>query len=163
MTGCSPSLISRRTRQLPKPGAAEETGAAPAAEPAANATPARAARAELSIDSVTITDARRELNLIRAGHVVAAAPEDLTPPGAAEPHRERGTIRPAIGGAVWFRRQAAPGWSPQDPVSLSPSGQGEFDLSSVPAGAHDVRLLAWATDPGATLAAVTLPRLAFGH
>ena len=43
------------------------------------------------------------------------------------------------------------------------SGQGEFDLSSVPAGAHDVRLLAWATDPGATLAAVTLPRLAFGH
>ena len=41
------------------------------------------------------------------------------------------------------------------------SGKAEFDLSSVPAGGHDVRLLAWATDPGATLAAVALPRLTF--
>jgi hypothetical protein len=150
-------------KATPEAGAAEETGAAPAAEPAASAAPARAARAELRIDSVTITDARRELNLIRAGHVVAAAPEDLTPPVRLNLTVSGGRSGQQLEAAVWFRRQAAPGWSPQDPVSLSPSGQGEFDLSSVPAGAHDVRLLAWATDPGATLAAVTLPRLAFGH
>jgi hypothetical protein len=46
-------------------------------------------------------------------------------------------------------------------VIVPSSGQAEFDLSSVPPGGHDVRLLAWATDPGATLAAVTLPPLTF--
>jgi hypothetical protein len=61
--------------------------------------------------------------------------------------------------AVWFRRHAQPGWSPHEPVTLSPSGQAEFDLTSVPAGEHKVRLLAWATDAGSTLAAVTLPNL----
>jgi hypothetical protein len=144
-------------------GAAEETGAAPAAEPAAGAASAGAARAELRIDSVTITDALQELNLITAGNVVAAVPEDLTPPVRLNLTVSGGRSGQQLEAAVWFRRQAAPGWSPQDPVSLSRSGQGEFDLSSVPAGPHDVRLLAWATDPGATLAAVTLPRLTFGH
>ena len=61
----------------------------------------------------------------------------------------------------WFRRPDGPGWSPQEPVTVPASGQAEFDLSSVPAGQHDVRLLAWATDPGATLAAVALPTLTF--
>ena len=41
------------------------------------------------------------------------------------------------------------------------SGQAEFDLSSVPPGKHVVRLLAWATDPAATLVTVTLPNLTF--
>ncbi len=51
--------------------------------------------------------------------------------------------------------------SPQEPVIVSASGRAEFDLSAVPPGGHDVRLLAWATDPGASLAAVTLPTLTF--
>ena len=63
--------------------------------------------------------------------------------------------------AVWFRRPDGPGWSPQDPVTVPASGQAEFDLSAVPDGGHDVRLLAWATDPGAGLAAVSLPALTF--
>lgn len=46
-------------------------------------------------------------------------------------------------------------------MDLPPSGQAEFDLSLVPPGGHNVRLLAWATDPGATMAAVTLPTLTF--
>jgi len=63
--------------------------------------------------------------------------------------------------AVWFRRPDGPGWSPQDPVTVPASGQAEFDLSTVPDGGHDVRLLAWATDPGTGLAAVSLPALTF--
>ena len=46
-------------------------------------------------------------------------------------------------------------------MTVSASGQADFDLSSVPPGGHDVRLLAWATDPSATMAAVALPRLTF--
>jgi hypothetical protein len=62
---------------------------------------------------------------------------------------------------VWFRRTAEPGWSPADPVSVPESGRIQFDLSPVPPGGHDVRVLAWATGPGASLAAVNLPRLTF--
>jgi hypothetical protein len=46
-------------------------------------------------------------------------------------------------------------------VAVPSSGQAEFDLSSVPSGEHKVRLLTWASSPGATLAGVTLPKLSF--
>lgn len=142
--------------------AAGRAGAAPepaAAEPvAASAAPGRA---ELRIDDVTITEAGRELELISAGHLVTAPPGDLR-----HPVRLRFTVHGRRAGqqlraAVWFRRSDGPGWSPQEPVTVPASGKAEFDLSSVPAGGHDLRLLAWATDPGATLAAVALPRLTF--
>jgi hypothetical protein len=118
-------------------------------------------RAELRIDDVTITEAGRDLELISVGHLVTAPPGDLR-----HPVRLRFTVHGRRAGqqlraAVWFRRPDGPGWSPQEPVTVPASGKAEFDLSSVPAGGHDVRLLAWATDPGATLAAVTLPRLTF--
>jgi hypothetical protein len=119
-------------------------------------------RAELSIDSATITDAVHDLDLIRGGQPVPGPPGDLQ-----HPVRLRFTVHGARSGqqlraAVWFRPPDGPGWSPQEPVIVPPSGQAEFDLSSVPSGGHNVRLLAWATDPGATLAAVPLPTLMFG-
>jgi len=149
-------------RAEPEAGTAGETGATPAAEPAASARLGRAERVELRIDSATITDAAtHELNLIAAGHLTGTPPEDLTPPV-----RLNLTISGARSGqqiqvAAWFLRRAEPGWSPQEPVTISPSGQAEFDLSAVPMGEHQIRLLAWATDAGATLAGVTLPKLAF--
>jgi hypothetical protein len=140
---------------------ADVAGAAAVAEPAAGAVPARAGWAELRIDSATISDAQQTRELLRAGELVTAPPEDL-----ALPVRLRFTVSGRRSGqqlkaAVWFRRRAGPGWSPHAPVSVSRSGQAEFDLSSIPLGRHDVRLLAWATGAGATLAAVTLPALAF--
>jgi hypothetical protein len=50
---------------------------------------------------------------------------------------------------------------PPRPLPVASRPDAEFDLSTVPAGGHDVRLLAWATDPGARLVAVSLPRLTF--
>jgi hypothetical protein len=138
-----------------------QTAAATAAEPSARATPARAERAELRIDSATVTDARRELELIRAGNVITAQPEDLAPPVRLSLTVGGGRSGLQLRAATWFRRRSGPGWSPQEPVSVPASGRAEFDLSSVPPGEHVVRLLAWATGPGASLAAVTLPRLTF--
>ena len=152
--------------------AADEAGVADpaeaAAEPAAVEPAEHAAaggggpeRARLRIDSVTITDAADDVDLITDGHLVTAQPSDLHSPVRVRFTVHGGRAGQQLRAAVWFRRPDGPGWSPQDPVTVPASGQAEFDLSAVPPGGHDVRLLAWATDPGARLAAVSLPRLTF--
>jgi len=145
---------------------ADRAGAAaePAAvEPAEHAAAGGGApeRARLRIDSVTITDAADDVDLITDGHLVTAQPSDLHSPVRVRFTVHGGRAGQQLRAAVWFRRPDGPGWSPQDPVTVPASGQAEFDLSAVPPGGHDVRLLAWATDPGARLAAVSLPRLTF--
>ena len=142
-------------------GSAEEPAVSGAPAPAVGGAPARAGRAELHIDSATITDAVHELDLITAGHPSAVPPDELRHPVRLRFTVSGGRSGQQLRAAAWFRRRAEPGWSPEEPVTVSPSGQAEFDLSSVPPGGHDVRLLAWASDPGATMAAVTLPRLTF--
>jgi len=147
-----------------EPAAAEPAAVEPAAvEPAEHAAAGGGApeRARLRIDSVTITDAAHDVDLINAGDLVTAQPGDLRSPIRMRFTVHGGRAGQQLRAAVWFRRPDGPGWSPQDPVTVPASGQAEFDLSAVPAGGHDVRLLAWATDPGARLAAVSLPRLTF--
>lgn len=141
-------------------GAAVESAAIGSARPAAAAA-APPERARLRIDSVTITDAGREVDLVSAGKLAAAPPGDLRPPVRMRVTVHGGRAGQQLRAAVWFRCPDGPGWSPQDPVTVRASGQAEFDLSTVPDGGHDVRLLAWATDPGARLAAVSLPGLTF--
>ena len=133
------------------------------AKPAATAASAHPERAELRFESATIIDAEREQDLIRAGAVVAAPAEDLSAPVRLRLTVTGGRSGQHLRAGVWFRRPAEPGWSPHDPVIVSPEGQAEFDLSPVPSGSHDIRLLAWATDAGASLAAMTLPTLTVRH
>jgi len=137
--------------------AASEAGAASATRSAATGT----RRAELRIDSASITDASHELDLISGGKLISKPPEELKPPVHLRLTVSGGRSGQQLRAAVWFRRGGHPGWSPQEPVDLPPSGQAKFDLSLVPSGGHNVRLLAWATDPGTTMAAVTLPTLTF--
>jgi hypothetical protein len=139
--------------------AARQTGTA--TEPTARAAPARAQWAELRIDSATITDALQQLDLIRAGNVITAPPGDLELPARLSLTVSGGRSGQHLQAAVWLRRRSGPGWSPQAPVSVPRSGRAEFDLSSIPPGEHEARLVAWATEPGATLATVALPKLTF--
>lgn len=132
-----------------------------AAAPDAGAASAPAGPAGLRINNAAITDARQTLDLIRDGAVLATAPDELSPPVQLSVTVTGGRSGQQLRTAVWFRRGAQPGWSPADPVSVPESGQVEFDLSSVPPGGHALRLLAWATEPGASLAVVMLPRLTF--
>jgi hypothetical protein len=141
-----------------EPAAMEPAAVEPAEHAAAGGAPERA---RLRIDSVTITDAADDVDLITDGHLVTAQPGDLHSPVRVRFTVHGGRAGQQLRAAVWFRRPDGSGWSPQDPVTVPASGQAEFDLSAVPAGGHDVRLLAWATDPGARLAAVSLPRLTF--
>lgn len=151
---------------MPENSVGSETGVpsqtvATAGQPAARAASAPAKRVELRIDSASVTDAFHEQDLVSGGKVTPAPPKELTPPVRLRVTVSGGRSGQQLMAAVWFRGRAAPGWTPQEPVSLPPSGQADFDLSSVSAGGHDVRLLAWATDPGAAMTAVTLPRLTF--
>ena len=156
--------VADRAGAAVEPAAVEPAAVEPAAvEPAELAAAAVGApeRARLHIDSVTITDAAHDVDLISAGHLVTAQPGDLRSPVRMRFTVHGGRAGQQLRAAVWFRRPDGPGWSPHDPVTVPASGQAEFDLSAVPAGGHDVRLLAWATDPGARLTAVSLPRLTF--
>jgi hypothetical protein len=123
----------------------------------------RTRRPELRIDSASITDASHELRLISSGKLISKPSEELRSPVHLRVTVSGGLSGQQLRAAVWFRRRGRPGWSPQEPVDLPSSGQAEFDLSLVPSGGHNVRLLAWATRPGATMAAVTLPTLIFNQ
>ena len=142
----------------PEAGAVGSSSAAGEAE-TATAVPAPAGL-KLRIDSATITDRVHQLPLIRAGNLIGELEDDLIPPVHLELTVSEARSGRQVWAAVWFRRRARPGWSPEEPVIVSSSGQAEFDLSSVPWGEHEVRLLTWASNP-ATMAGVTLPKLSF--
>jgi hypothetical protein len=143
----------------PEAGAVSSISTASGAE-AATAVPAEAGT-KPRIDSATLTDAVHELRLIRDGDLIGESGKALTPPVRLELTVSGARSGRQVWAAVWFPRQAEMGWSPHDPVVVPSSGQAEFDLSSVPPGEHMVRLLTWASSPGATLAGVTLPKLSF--
>jgi hypothetical protein len=163
---CGP-LCDWMLAQVGRPETSSDSGAggvsrtATAEKPAARDAAPRQARAELRIDSVSITDALQELDLITGGRLIPARPRELRLPVRLRLTVSGGRSGQQLTAAVWFRRPAGPGWTPQDPVNLPRSGRAEFDLSLVPPGGHDIRLLAWAAGSGATMAAVTLPRLTF--
>jgi hypothetical protein len=152
--------VEAQTDSGPGPAAQDEPQKA---KPAATAASAHPERTELRFESATIIDAQREQDLIQAGALIAAPAEDLRAPVRLRLTVSGGRSGQQLRAGVWFRRPAGPGWSPHDPVIVSPEGQAEFDLSPVPSGSHDIRLLAWATDPGPTLAAITLPTLTVRH
>jgi hypothetical protein len=95
-----------------------------------------APRPALRIDSVTINDAGR------VAFTVSGAPP-ATP----------------LLAVARVRRRDGPGWNVAAPVAVPGSGQVEFDLTTVPADEHDVRLIAWAPDVSAELVSVPVPRL----
>jgi hypothetical protein len=142
----------------PAQAAAVQAAAVPAA-PAQTAAVQAAGRAQLRIDSAAIIDATGRTDVVTAGALVSNPPTDFVAPvrvvltvGGAQP----GTQLQAV---TRILRPDAPGWNPQDPVVLPGSGQAEFDLSAVPAGEHEMSLIAWAPDATATLVSVSLPRV----
>ena len=141
-------------------GAEEPPGAEPAGEPVpAPAQPSRRDRAQLSIDSASIIDAAGRTEVVTAA-VPAARPRT----GLVAPVRVVFTIGGASPGArlqavTRILRPDGPGWNPQDPVVLDGPGQAEFDLAQIPAGDHDLALIAWAPDATAKPVSVRLPRV----
>jgi hypothetical protein len=144
------------------PTAAQPRATPPtAAEPeAARPTPVQAAeRGQLRIDSAAITDAIATVDVVAGGALVTDPPAELI-----APVRVRFTVsgaRPgtALHAVTRILRPDGPGWNPQDPVVLGPSGQAEFDLSGIPADRYEISLIVWAPDATAKHASVRLPAL----
>ena len=140
------------TAQPPSEPPPEAAAEPPDAEPAAG-------RAQLTIDSATIIDAAGRADVVTAGALAADPPRELVAPvrvvltvSGARP----GTQVQAV---TRILRPDDFGWNPQDPVVVPDSGQAEFDLSAVPAGEHELALIAWAADAAANLVSVSLPRM----
>jgi hypothetical protein len=154
----------------PAPTGAEEPAPVPAVPPApvpaeghapVPAVPPRpaAGRPQLHIDSAAIIDAVGRSDVVTAGVPVPNPRTELVAPvrvvfavsGAPPEARLQAVTR--------IQRRDGSGWNPQDPVILPASGRAEFDLALVPAGDHEMALIAWAPDATAKPVSVKLPRV----
>jgi hypothetical protein len=122
------------------------------AEPAAE-------RPALHIDSAVIIDATGRVDVLTAGAVVASARRELVAPvrvaftvGGARPNTQLRAVTRIL-------RMDGPGWNARDPMGIPDSGAVEFDLSGVPAGDHDLNLIAWAPDATAKPVSIILPTM----
>ena len=140
---------------------AEEPAGEPVAEPAPApvAPPSAAGQTQLRIDSAAIIDAAGRTDVVTGGGLAASPRTEL-----AAPVRVVFTVSGAPPGTrlqavTRVERRDGPGWNPRDPVTLPGAGQAEFDLALVPAGDHDLALIAWAPDASAKPVSVRLPRV----
>jgi hypothetical protein len=135
-----------------------EPVAQPAAEPLPEPPPP-ASRPLLRIDSAALIDAAGHTDVVKAGELIPDPRTRFTVPvrvvltvsGARPGSRLQAVAR--------VQRPNAAGWNPQDPVSPSSSGHAEFDLSAVPAGDHELSLIAWAPDASAKPVSLRLPQI----
>ena len=135
-----------------------EPVAQPAAEPAPE-PPRPASRPRLRIDSAAFVDAAGRTDVVKAGELIPDPRTRFTVPvrvvltvsGARPGSRLQAVAR--------VQRPNAAGWNAQDPVSPSSSGHAEFDLSAVPAGDHEISLIAWAPDASAKPVSLRLPQI----
>ena len=142
----------------PGESATQPTEAQPAAEPAPE-PPRPARRPRLRIDSAAFVDAAGRTDVVMAGELIPDPRTRFTAPvrvvltvsGARPGSRLQAVAR--------VQRPNAAGWNPQDPVSPSSSGHAEFDLSAVPAGDHELSLIAWAPDASAKPVSLRLPQI----
>lgn len=127
--------------------------------PPARAPRPAAARPQLRIDTAVLVDAAGRTDVVADGVSAARPRTELVAPvrviftvsGAPPQARLRAVTR--------IQHRDGAGWNPQAPVILSGPGQAEFDLARVPAGDHELTLIAWAPDATVRPVSVRLPRV----
>jgi hypothetical protein len=151
-------------RAQPGPPDAAPQDAGPEAAPAGGVVTAPAPasrarrRAQLRIGKVTVVDPAAPAGAAAAA-VAAAAPAQATGPLRVEISVSGARRDQEIHAVARVLRQGGFGWNPQDPVVIRGAGAASFDLSRLPAGHHEVALIAWAPDGTAEPAVVRLPEL----
>jgi hypothetical protein len=152
------------------PGAAAPGTEAEAPGPAGGtATPAGAAatpagagreRPELRIDRIAVIGLPTPPEVVAAAGAVAAIAAGPPGPPRIEISVSGGRRGQEIHAAAQVLREREFGWNLQDPVVITgATGIASFDLSPLPAGRHDLVLVAWAPDGMATLARAELRQL----
>jgi hypothetical protein len=136
--------------------AAEPPPAGPVAQPVAQLV---AQRPALHIDRATIIDPVGRVDVLTDGAVAERPRTELVAPvrlvftvsGASPQTRLQAVTR--------IVRRYGPGRNAHYPVVVPDSGQAEFDLSRLPAGEHEMSLIAWAPDAAAKPVSVRLPKV----
>jgi hypothetical protein len=142
------------------------------AEPAPSHPGKDRGRGELRIGRVTLIDPGAQVVPAAAG-AAGAPPVDVVTARAAataQPAAPTGALRVEITVSGARRGQEIhavarvlprdrPGWNLQDPLVIKGTSAASFDLSGLPAGQHDVALIAWAPDGTMQPITVTLPGL----
>jgi hypothetical protein len=149
--------------ELPPPAEAAEPpppaeAEAPAPAPMPPPSPATA-RPQLHIDSAALIDATGRTDVVTGGEPAADPRTELVAPVRAVLTVSGAKPGTPLRAVTRIQRPDGPGWNPRDPVILPDSGQAEFDLSEVPAGDHQLSLIAWAPDASAKPVSVRLPRI----
>jgi hypothetical protein len=142
------------------PSAGPPSAAPPSAAPTAPAPiPAMAApgRAQLRIDSAAIIDARGRTDVLTGGALAVGLPAELTAPVRLILRVSGARPETRVLAVTRIQRRNGPGWNPQPPTAVPERGQAEFDLSGVPAGEHEMSLIAWVPDGTAKPVSVRLP------
>jgi hypothetical protein len=149
----------------------EQLGALGAAGPAgrrAELRPARsrAARSQLQIGSAAVIAGSARADVVTAGSVATTPLTDLAGPVqldltvvGSRPDQEIHVVARVL-------REGAAGWNPHEPEVITGPGRVSLDLSRLPAGQHEVMVVAWTPDGSASPAVVRLPRLSvrsLGH
>jgi hypothetical protein len=132
--------------QLDLPGEADPAGS-------------QAARAPLRIGSAAVIDRSARADVVTADSVAAAPLTDLAGPVRVDLTIAGARQDQEIHVVARVLREGAPGWNPQDPEVIKGSGRASLDLSGLPAGQHEVMVVAWAPDGSASPAVVRLPPL----
>jgi hypothetical protein len=149
----------------PGPEGATPQDAGPVAAGAGEVTttPVRAARAgrraRLRIGKVTVFDPAVPAGAVAGEVAAAAAPAQATGPLRVEISVSGARRDQEIHAVARVVRKRDFGWNPQDPVVIRGAGAASFDLSGLPAGHHEVELIAWAPDGTSEPAVVRLPEL----
>ncbi len=157
------SLPPANTESLPPAEAeslppAEAESLPPAGEPGSQ-PPLAAPRPRLRIESATLVDAAGFTEVVKAGEPAVDPRTELTAPVRVVLTVSGAPPGTPVQAVTRIQRPSATGWNPQAPVVPSASGQAEFDLSAVPAGDHELSLIAWAPDASAKPVSVRLPQI----
>jgi hypothetical protein len=160
---CAP-ICTWMTSQLDQPGDSGPRSPAraeslPAAEDPGSVLPLAADRPRLRIESATLVDAAGFTEAVKAGEPAVDPRTELTAPVRVVLTVSGGRPGTSVQAVTRIQRPDAAGWNPQAPVVPSASGQAEFDLSAVPAGDHELSLIAWAPDGSAKPVSVRLPQI----
>ena len=116
-------------------------------------------RPALHIDSATIIDLAGRVDVLTTGAVAAGLRTELVAPVRVTLTVSGASPQTRLQAVTRVLRRDGPGWNAHDPVEVPSSGQAEFDLSQVPAGEHEMSLIAWAPDAAAKPVSVKLPKV----
>jgi len=143
---------------VPVAGVPADAAAAVPAGPADAVAPPREL-AQLQITNITITGGATRVEVPAAEDAPGAGPAGLAGPVRVETRIGGARTSQEIRAVARVLPPGEHGWNAHDPVARRGAGPASFDLSQLPAGPHDVQLIAWASDGTARPAIIRLPVL----